>query len=192
MRAIEAPLQEMEQFVQLNSYLDKPFACAEVSGCADSQKMHLINCLGKDVRYRIIVTYSDLRAREIFEDYKFYDRNVTVYPAKDLIFYQADVHGNEITRERIRSLRRLIEGRPMTVVTTFSSLMTPQIPIEVIQSNILHIDRRKPADEAEIAAALVQMGYEKNYQVEAPGQFAIRGDIVDVFDLISHLWILSN
>ena len=183
MRAIEAPLQELEQFTQLNSYLDKPFACVEVSGCADSQKMHLINCLGKDVRYRIIVTYSDLRAREIFEDYKFYDRNVTVYPAKDLIFYQADVHGNEITRERIRSLRRLIEGRPMTVVTTFSSLMTPQIPIEVIQNNILHIDRRKPADESEIAVALVQMGYEKNYQVEAPGQFAIRGDIVDVFDL---------
>jgi len=72
MRAIEAPLQELEQFTQLNSYLDKPFACAEVSGCADSQKMHLINCLGKDVRYRIIVTYSDLRAREIFEDYKKY------------------------------------------------------------------------------------------------------------------------
>ncbi|MCH4190930.1 MAG: transcription-repair coupling factor [Butyrivibrio sp.] len=183
MRAIEAPLQEMEQFKELNSYLDKPFACAEVSGCADSQKMHLINGLGKDVRYRIIVTYSDLRAKEIYEDYKFYDRNVTLYPAKDLIFYQADVHGNEIVRERIKSLRRLIEGRPMTVVTTFSSLMTPQIPIEVIQENILSIDRRKPADEEKIAKALIQMGYEKNYQVEAPGQFSIRGDIIDVFDL---------
>ena len=37
--------------------------------------------------------------------------------------------------------------------------------------------------EKEIANRLVVMGYEKNYQVEAPGQFSIRGGIVDIFDL---------
>ena len=183
MRAITTPLHELDQFEAINEYLEKPFACAEVTGCVDSQKLHFIDGLGADFKYRIIVTYSDLRAKEIYEDYKFYDRNVTVYPAKDLIFYQADVHSNEIVRQRIRTMRRLIEGRPVTVVTTFSALMVPQIRPEIIKEHILEIDRHKPIDETEIAKKLITMGYVRNYQVEGPGEFSVRGDIVDVFDL---------
>ncbi len=183
MRAITTPLQELNEFVEVNKYLEKPFACAEITGCVDSQKLHFIDGLGADFKYRIIVTYSDLRAKEIYEDYKFYDRNVTVYPAKDLIFYQADVHSNEIVRQRIRTMRRLIEGRPVTVVTTFSALMAPQIKPETIRDNILSIDKHKPIDETEISKRLITMGYIRNYQVEGPGEFSVRGDIIDVFDL---------
>ncbi|WP_026506909.1 transcription-repair coupling factor [Butyrivibrio sp. MC2013] len=183
MRAIEAPLQELPAFNKLNKYLDNPLACAEVVGCSDSQKLHLISGLGKEVRFRIIVTESDLKVREIYEGYKFYDKNVSVYPARDLIFYQADVHSNDLTRERIKTLRRLIERKPVTVVTTFAALMSPQIPIDIIRKNILYIDKRHPLDLKEASAALVRMGYEKCYQVEGPGQFSVRGDILDVFDL---------
>ena len=183
MRAITTPLSELTQYNEINKYLEKPFACAEVTGCMGSQKLHFIDGLGADFKYRIIVTYSDLRAKEIYEDYKFYDRNVTVYPAKDLIFYQADVHSNEIVRQRIRCIRRLLEGRPVTVVTTFAALMSPQIKPEVIKNNILAIDRHSRIDETEIAKRLVAMGYMRNYQVEGPGDFSVRGDIVDVFDL---------
>ncbi|MCR5669758.1 MAG: transcription-repair coupling factor [Butyrivibrio sp.] len=183
MRAITTPLSELKEFNEINAYLEKPFACAEVTGCMDSQKLHFIDSLGADFKYRIIVTYSDLRVKEIYEDYKFYDRNVTVYPAKDLIFYQADVHSNEIARQRIRCMRRLLEGRPVTVVTTFSALMSPQIKPEVIKDHILSIDRRSSIDETEISKKLTTMGYVRNYQVEAPGEYSIRGDIVDVFDL---------
>ncbi len=183
MRAITTPLHELNEYEQINKYLEKPFACAEVTGCVDSQKLHFIDSLGSDFKYRIIVTYSDLRAKEIYEDYKFYDRNVTVYPAKDLIFYQADVHSNEIVRQRIRTMKRLLEGRPVTVVTTFSALMAPQIKPEIIRENILEIDRHRPIDEIEIAKKLTTMGYIRNYQVEGPGEFSVRGDIVDVFDL---------
>ncbi|WP_022778891.1 transcription-repair coupling factor [Butyrivibrio sp. AE3009] len=183
MRAILTPLHELPQFEELNKFLDKPFACAEVSGCVDSQKLHFINGIGSEFKYRIIVTYSDLRAKEIYEDYKFYDKNVTVYPAKDLIFYQADVHSNEIVRQRIRCMRRLLEGKPVTVVTTFAALMAPQIKPEIIKEHILPIDRHRPIDEIQISKKLVEMGYVRNYQVEGPGEFSVRGDIVDVFDL---------
>jgi transcription-repair coupling factor (superfamily II helicase) len=183
MRALTNPLKDLKEFNEINEYLEKPFACAQVTGCIDSQKLHFIDALGAEFKYRIIVTYSDLRAKEIYEDYKFYDKNVTVYPAKDLIFYQADVNSNEIARQRIRCMRRLIEGRPVTVVTTFSALMAPQIKPEVIKSHILSIDRHTRIDETDLAKKLTAMGYTRNYQVEAPGEFSIRGDIVDVFDL---------
>ena len=106
-----------------------------------------------------------------------------MYPAKDLIFYQADIHGNQLVKERVRALRRIIEGRPLTVVTTFGSLMTPQVPLKALEKNVVSIGYQSTVNEQQLAGRLVEMGYEKNYQVEAPGQFSIRGGIVDILDL---------
>ncbi len=186
---LTAPLAEMPAYTKLTESLQPPGACALAEGCVDSQKLHLIHALSREdvlsshARFRLILTYSDLRAREIREEYGFYDRTVTQYPAKDLIFYQADLRSREIDKERIRCLKRVMEGRPATVVTTFAALMAPQVPPEILRKNILQIDRRGQLDMTETAARLTAMGYEKNYQVEKAGQFAIRGDILDIFDL---------
>lgn len=182
MQALLAPLLELADFSGMRESLRKK-KFLSVSGCADSQKLHMMFGLGDGFKYKIIVTYSDLRVREILEDYQLYDRNVMSYPAKDLIFYQADIHGNQLVKERIRCLRRIMEGKPVTIVTTFDSLMAPQIPLRALQEGILSISKRNPVNEQELARQLVAMGYEKTYQVEAAGQFSIRGGIVDIFDL---------
>ena len=113
--------------------------------CVDPQKVHLMyslcreDSLAENARLRLVLTYSDLRAREIAQDCMFYDRNVSVFPARDLIFYQADLRGNEIDKERLQCLRRIMEGKPVTVVTTFSALLTPQIPVRVLKGSVLEI-----------------------------------------------------
>ncbi len=183
MRTFTAPLHELGEFEEITKLLKKPQTAISLTGCVDSQKMHMIYGLSDGLKYKIIVTFSDLRAKEIYEDYKLYDRNVTMYPAKDLIFYQADIHGNQLVKERIKALRRVMEGRPLTVVTTFDSLMSPQVPLEILQKHVIAIGQQSAVNEQELAQKLAEMGYEKNYQVEAPGQFSIRGGIVDIFDL---------
>lgn len=183
MRALMAPLEELGEFEQLTRLLKKPSACAAITGCMESQKLHMVFGLGDGVKNRLIVTFSDLKVKELMEDCRLYDKNVTAYPAKDLIFYQADIHGNRLTTERIKCLRRILEGKPLTVVTTFSSLMAPQIPIEIWREHIISISEQSCVEEAELAKRLVELGYEKNYQVDAPGQFSIRGGIIDIFDL---------
>lgn len=183
MRVLTAPLEELGEFEEVKKKLKEERFCGSFTGCVESQKLHMIYGLSDGFKNKLIVTFSDLRVKEILEDYRFYDRNVTAYPAKDLIFYQADIHGNQLVTERIKCLRRILEGKPVTVVTTFSSLMAPQIPLSVWKEHLLMIDGKSRIDERELAARLVTMGYEKNYQVEAPGQFSIRGGIVDIFDL---------
>lgn len=183
MRALTAPLQELGAYEEIKTALQKSAVNLSVTGCVDSQKLHMVYGLGDGFKYKIIVTFSDLKAKELYEDYKFYDRNVKIYPAKDLIFYQADIHGNQLVTERIKCLKRIIENRPMTIITTFSALMTPQIPLEVLEKNVIPIKIRGEVDEKQLAKQLVSMGYEKNYQVEAPGQFSIRGGIIDIYDL---------
>ena len=129
MQALLAPLKELAEYEAIRGEIRKQQAGSIIglSGCVDSQKLHMIYGLGDGIRCKVIVTYSDLKAKEIYEEYKFYDRNVTLYPAKDLIFFQADIHGNQLVRERIKTLRRLMERKPVTLVTTFAALMTPQV-----------------------------------------------------------------
>ncbi len=184
MEALRAPLRELGEFEEIQKKLNrKEPVCLGLSGCVDSQKLHMIFGLGEGFRYKLIITYSDQRMREIYEDYKFYDRNVCMYPAKDLIFFQADIHGNQLVTERWKVLRRLLEGAPLTIVTTLDSLMEPRIPLEQVKKDIVHINSAGQVQERELAGELVKLGYEKAYQVEAPGQFSVRGGIVDVFDL---------
>ncbi len=187
MQALLAPLHELAEFDEIKKLIHGKASAQRgesvaLTGCVESQKLHMIYGLSDGFKYKIIVTYSDLRAREIYDEYKFYDRNVMLYPAKDLIFFQADIHGNKLTTERVKVLRRMAEGRPFTLVTTFAALMTPQAAWNE-ESDSVFIDKRTALEEGALCRRLTAMGYEKNYQVEAPGQFSVRGGIVDIFDV---------
>lgn len=183
MRALMAPLEELGEFEEIKKKLAKDHFCAALSGCVESQKFHMAYGFSEGFKNKLIVTFSDLRVKEILEDYRLYDRNVMAYPAKDLIFYQADIHGNQLVTERIKCLRRMMEGKPITVVTTFSSLMAPHIPLSAWKEHLIVINGKSQIDERKLAKCLVEMGYEKNDQVDSPGQFSIRGGIIDIFDL---------
>ena len=183
MQALLAPLRELAEYETIRQNIQKKSGSVlALSGCVDSQKLHMIYGLGDGKRCRVIITFNDLKAKELYEEYKFYDRNVTLYPAKDLIFFQADIHGNQLTRERIITLRRLVEKKLVTVITTFAALMTPQVLWDN-DKDVISIERGGILQENRLCEQLVSMGYEKCYQVESPGQFSVRGGIVDVFDL---------
>lgn len=182
MNALLGPLSELAEYSQLKKELSQAGRVA-LTGCSDSQKIHIAEGLSDSYRYKIIATYSDQRVREIVEDIRMYERNVYAYPAKDLIFYQADIHGSKLIEERIKVLKRLVSGSPTTVVTTFDALMTPMAPLEVYRDNLISLDKKTLVDEKELAAKLVAIGYTRNYQVEEPGQFSIRGGIIDIFDV---------
>lgn len=174
-------MKELAEYDEVRKIVRQGKGTVALSGCVDSQKLHMIYGLSDGLKYKVIVTYNDLKAKEIYEEYRFYDRNVMLYPAKDLIFFQADIHGNQLVQERIKTLRRVVEGKPVTIVTTYAALMTPQVLWE--EKDIIHTERGGSLDESKLASRLVAMGYEKAYQVESPGQFSVRGGIVDIFDL---------
>ncbi|MDR2547367.1 MAG: transcription-repair coupling factor [Lachnospiraceae bacterium] len=189
MKALLAPIRELGGYDEMQTILKKPGKTLALSGCVDSPKLHLIYGLanaeikGSGFSHRVIVTYSDQRMREIYDEYRFYDRNVSVFPAKDLIFYQADIHGNLLTQERIKCFKQILEDETHTVVTTFAALMTPVLPLDYLVENILTIKKNMPLCSHRLAADLVKLGYEHTHQVENGGQFAIRGGIIDIFDL---------
>ncbi|MBD5465707.1 MAG: transcription-repair coupling factor [Lachnospiraceae bacterium] len=181
MRVLTDCLEELSEYGSIQRELTRGKTIA-INGLVDSQKLHMMYGLSKQYPVRIIITHSDLRAKEISEEYRFYDKETIYFPGKDFIFFQADIHGNKLTRERICAYRRMLEGLPVTIVTTFDSIMAPCIPLHVLEENRIFVDGSSHIEESALAAQLVKMGYEKCGQVESGGQFSIRGGIIDVFD----------
>lgn len=181
MKAMVAPLSGLSSFEEAKKELAKENSVL-VTGCVDSEKWNMAFGLSEGFLNKIIVTYSDLRVKEIYEDFRMYDKNVRMYPAKDAIFYQADVHGNKITRERIGCLKRILMGLPCTFITTFGGLMNAGAGIEVLKKSLIKLSVNDTISEHELISGLCTLGYEKAYQVETGGQFSVRGGIIDIFD----------
>lgn len=182
MKVLRECLKGLSEFEDMQKNLHGGKSIA-VSGCVDSQKVHMMWGLSEDFPYRVVATYSDKRAKELYEDFSFYTKDVLYFPAKDFIFFQADIHSNKVTRERIAVYRRILEGEPVTIITTFDAFMAPCMPLKVMENNVIALSEDSVVDEKALALKLVRMGYERVPQVEAGGQFSVRGGIIDVFDL---------
>ena len=63
MKAFTEPLKALGEFESIRDSLKKQKGMTEVQGCIDAQKAHFIYGLSEDFLFRVIVTYSELRAR---------------------------------------------------------------------------------------------------------------------------------
>ena len=177
---MENPLLELQEYHNLEEALRRGQGPLQVTGA-----LHLMYYLGKERGYnwKLVVTYDDSRAKEIYEDFRSFTRDVWLYPAKDLLFYSADIHGNLLTRQRIQVLRQLMESRGGVVVTTMDGLMDHLLPLQSLKTYEITVENGQVIDLEAWGRRLTLMGYERVAQVDGMGQYSIRGGIIDVFPL---------
>ena len=183
MKAFLTPLQGLAEFEQIKEKSKTNKGILQVSECMESQKSHLMYGLSGIAPYRLILAEDERRAREIYEDYRFYDRKVYSYPAKDLLFFQADIHGNLLIRQRMKVIKALLEEKELTVVTSIDGCMDFLESLEKIKEQLIHYESDSTVDTEQLKNQLVALGYERVGQVEMPGQFSVRGGIVDIYCL---------
>lgn len=176
-----APLEEITAYRHADECITKGKFPLQISGCAESQKCQWLYGLTRQKKWRVIIAANELRAREIAEDYRMFDKSVLYYPAKDVIFYSADVHGNAISTERLKVREALFYGEGGTIVTTLDAGMELVLPQTVYEQARQTITEGGLVDLERLSVNLVNMGYVRQPQVEAPGDFSVRGGIVDVF-----------
>ena len=187
MNVFEGPLRDLEEYNEIKGKLQRNKGILQLSGCVESQRVHLMQALGEGFHHKLIVTFNEQKATEICEDLKLFRQPVVKYPAKDFIFYNADIKSNLIVKERMKAIQALLEEENVTLVTTIDGLMDSLIPLEVIEENVLEITEEAIIEVKALSKKLFSLGYEKTGQVEGPGQFSIRGGIIDIFPLTEEL-----
>lgn len=182
MNSFDYPLLQLNEYEQVRDCLSQGKSC-QVTGCGDSQLAHFITGLSNGYKQKVIVTFSALRAKEVYEDMKGFTNDVVIYPSKDFIFFSADVHGNFILQQRLEFIRKIVEDKPFTVILTADAFMDKIQPFQKIKDNCIEIAEGSLIELDALKTKLVKMGYEAVEQIDSPGQFAVRGSILDIYTL---------
>ena len=154
-----------------------------IFGCIDAAKGHIVHSLGQGYDFRLLITADEQKARRYCEDLSNFEPNVWYYPARDLLFFNADIQGNEITAQRMTVISRILEYGTGTIVTTIDGCMDALVPLDQIRRNTIEIHVGDRIDTGKLKKQLVYMGYERCGRVSSPGQFSVRGGILDIFTL---------
>lgn len=183
MEALFAPLQEINAYNSAKECIGRKNFPIHISGCMDSQRVHFLHGISEDVSWRVIITQNEIKARELAEDYRIFDREVMYFPAKDVIFYSADIHGNALTIERLKVIEALLTKSSGTIVTTMDAGMEMLPALSIYERAKCRLEEAEEVDLTSLSHRLTDMGYIRQGQVEAPGEFCIRGGILDVFPI---------
>ena len=139
MKTFLQPLQGLAEIEEIEKQAKKNHGILEVSGCIESQKAHLMYGLSGLFPSHLVIAADEKTAKDLYEDYRFYDKRVYYYPAKDLLFFQADIHGNLLIRQRMQVIRALLERQEeITVVTSIDGCMDYLLPLEKIEKQLIH------------------------------------------------------
>ena len=183
MQGLIGPLKELAEFEELCKNKKKDAGMIRVCGCVNSQKSHMMYAIGDGCKYKVIACSSETKAKQIYEEYRFLDNNTYLYPAKDFLFYKADIRSKELVKQRMEGIQAVLSGTPVTIVTSLDGFMDHLAPKESIEKKVLKIQNDSVLKLDEMAERLSDVGYDREVQVEGPGQFAVRGGILDIYPL---------
>jgi len=182
-KSFTEPLSELKEFPKIQTDIRLGHVPVYIDGCMETQKCHFMKALSENFKYKIIVTYNDIKAKELYEDCKFFLKDVYIYPAKDVLFFSADIHGDFILKQRLDVIRRLMDGRPVTIITTIDGLADHILPLELLMKYVITIEEGDVIHLNSLITNMMNMGYERVGQVEESGQFAVRGGIIDFYNM---------
>jgi len=185
-QALLQPLLEIESYNQiLDGLKSKDISTALCTGTVDAQKCLLASAFAAHTARSavLIITHSETAARETARDMAFFMEEPPMhFPVREYLSDYVDVSAGELAAKRLATLVGAASGRPMpTVVCSIEALFSPIAPKSEFASYITTLSVGDEVNLDDLARRLVQTGYNRADMTEGPGQFAIRGGILDIF-----------
>ncbi len=178
------PILSINSMNELSTHLceDGSFFYA-LFGLVSSARALFIYTLGHEIKRKLVILQSETEARKLFDEYRSFDRECSFYPAKDLLFYEADIRSNELTTQRIRVIKNILENDRVTVFTSIEAVLGRLPGVEAFCGNEIILNTGDIIDLDDIAINITKLGYQRSGMVDTPGEYSIRGGILDIFPL---------
>jgi transcription-repair coupling factor (superfamily II helicase) len=179
--------QEIISYHDLIEQLTERQRSIECIGFSGSEKAYLVANFYLQRRAPIlIIAPSTKQAEQFMEDLRFFAGNAEMptlfFPPYNILPFKFLSYHNETAGHRIRVLYQLLEETtPSITVTTIDALMQKLIPRHEISRYAELVIAGEEIDRDYLVSKLISGGYVKTAIVEEPGDFSIRGGIIDIF-----------
>ncbi len=156
---------------------------AAITGIGQINRSHILAGLRQDCKNPLVILcQDDMAARRLQEELKcFLGETAPILPSRDLTLYDAAVVSRSWEQKRLRQLFDLALGKTSLQIMTWESLSQRTMPRSTLLSAAftLEVGQEYPIDV--LTAKLAAAGYSRCGMVEGPGQFALRGGIIDIY-----------
>lgn len=182
------PLQLSEQYKSIMSAIEYGRCPIGAYGISESAKSYLLYGVLTGIdKKMLIVTHSDVEAKNIYEDLSFYFNDVYYLPTKEVVFYNIDAVSGDLRWERLKVLKKMLEEGQKIVVTSAECLVACYTPVDLFINHTFSLSVGEIVNIKDLSQKLIECGYERNAVVDTKGQFSIRGGIIDIYPPTSGL-----
>lgn len=153
-------------------------------GIIDEAKGHLIYLINDKLKRPVFVlSENDKKAREIYENLLISDIDVDLLPDIDSNYQMLEDLDYTNRHNRMKTLIDLVNNVPKIYISSSNSLTRKLASKELFLSQVFKLDLDTEIEIEEIANRLSNMGYQRRNIIQAKGEFSIRGDIIDIFQV---------
>ena len=154
-----------------------------VTGIGQLCRSHLIAALQSRLqRPLVVVCQDDMAAKRLQDELKaFTGTAFPVLPSRDLTLYDTAVVSRGWEQKRLRQLYDLATGVTGLQIMSWEALSQRTIPMETLTGAAFRLRVGQEYVPEVLISRLTDSGYSRCAMVEGPGQFAVRGGIVDIF-----------
>jgi transcription-repair coupling factor (superfamily II helicase) len=136
----------------------------------------------------LIITASEQEAEQLYQDLWFF-RSLFGLPLDPLVRfpqwgtlpYQSSLPPIDVIVKRVTTLHRLTHGESTHVVTSAPALMQKVLPQKTFADACVSLNTGATHERTPLIQALLRLGYHRVSIVDIPGEFSIRGGILDIF-----------
>ena len=180
------PILKGSRAQELSTTFGKGFSPLAVSGVSTVNKallcLYMIHEYPK--RQMLIICEDEAQARRICADINTLAPDTAEhYPAKDITLTRVESMSREYEHERIRVMTDLYTGKTKIITASMEAVMQRTLPHEAFRAFVSTIRKGDKLDTRAFAGKLSEMGYSRVDEVTSPSQFAVRGDIFDIYSV---------
>lgn len=157
-----------------------------ISGLSGSSRtLFMASMYQKINRPLLVMTHNMLQAQKVFDDLSqlLPEEDIYYYPAEELIAADLAISSPELRAQRIETLNFLCRDKKGIVIAPAAGLRKILPPKEVWKEHIIEWRVDDEINLEEAIQTFIQMGYVRTEMVTAPGEFSIRGGIIDIYSL---------
>lgn len=136
----------------------------------------------------LILTPTEDEAESLYQDLLFFHRllqlpadPVNLFPHSEPMVLDKSSSSIDLTAQRMRTLLRLARGLPTIVVASTEAILEHVIPVSKFRGACLEMKPGTTIEREALAGQMLNLGYRRVSVVEIPGEFSMRGGIVDIY-----------
>ena len=182
MKQLLSLLKTIPEYASLLSAAQRRESAA-ITGIGQINRSHMIAALRCETRHpMVVICQDDMAARRLQAELQAFTGNTyPILPSRELTLYDAAVVSRSWEQKRLRQLYDLVSGKTDLQILTWEGLCMRTVPPHTLRNAVFTMQTGTEYDITALTAKLSAAGYSRCAMVEGPGQFALRGGILDVF-----------